>query len=103
VRAIGSLSPGPGPPAPVTTALFDALSDLGWIEGKNIAFERRYAENRLERLPLAAEFARLRRMYPPRRRGVEGATMDYTKLTLAELRAQHAPRPKAVGPRWSGL
>jgi putative ABC transport system substrate-binding protein len=33
---------------------------LGWIEGKNIAFERRYAENRLDRLPeLAAELVRL--------------------------------------------
>jgi putative tryptophan/tyrosine transport system substrate-binding protein len=33
---------------------------LGWIEGKNIVFERRYAENRVERLPeLAAELVRL--------------------------------------------
>ena len=33
---------------------------MGWIEGKNVAFERRYAENRPERLPeLAAELVRL--------------------------------------------
>ncbi len=44
----------------VTTVFPDALRELGWIEGKNVAFERRYADNRLERLPeLAAELVRL--------------------------------------------
>jgi putative ABC transport system substrate-binding protein len=39
---------------------FNALQELGWIEGQNIAIERRYAENRLERLPeLASELVRL--------------------------------------------
>jgi putative ABC transport system substrate-binding protein len=34
---------------------------LGYVEGKNIAFESRYAENKLERLPsLAAELVRLK-------------------------------------------
>jgi ABC-type uncharacterized transport system substrate-binding protein len=38
----------------------DGLSGLGWIEGKNLIYERRYAENRLERLPdLVAELIRL--------------------------------------------
>jgi putative ABC transport system substrate-binding protein len=38
----------------------DSLSGLGWIEGKNLIYERRYAENRLERLPdLVAELIRL--------------------------------------------
>src|SRR5215471_11944145 len=60
LRAIGYLNPGSGPPAPGITALFDALAELGWIEGKKVVFERRYAENRLERLPeLAAELVRL--------------------------------------------
>jgi putative tryptophan/tyrosine transport system substrate-binding protein len=37
-----------------------ALRDLGWIEGKNIIVEARYAEDQLERLPeLAAELVRL--------------------------------------------
>jgi putative ABC transport system substrate-binding protein len=41
-------------------ALTGGLRELGWIEGKNVVFERRYAENRLDRLPeLAAEFVRL--------------------------------------------
>jgi putative ABC transport system substrate-binding protein len=35
------------------------LSKLGWIEGKNIAFEYRFAENKPERIPeLAAELVR---------------------------------------------
>ncbi len=41
-------------------ALRLALRDLGWIEGKNIVIECRYAEGRNERLPeLAAELVRL--------------------------------------------
>src|SRR5262245_58256539 len=44
----------------VSPALLDALRDLGWIEGKNVTFEYRFADNRLERLPaLAAELVRL--------------------------------------------
>jgi putative tryptophan/tyrosine transport system substrate-binding protein len=42
-------------------ALSEGLRDLGYIEGGNIIFERRYADGRLERLPdLAAELVRLR-------------------------------------------
>src|SRR6266576_5745135 len=36
------------------------LSKLGWIEGKDVAIEYRFAEGKLERLPeLAADFVRL--------------------------------------------
>jgi putative ABC transport system substrate-binding protein len=36
------------------------LAELGWIEGRNLVVERRYAENQPERLPeLAAELVRL--------------------------------------------
>jgi hypothetical protein len=28
-----------------------ALQELGWIEGKNLVIERRYAKNQLDRLP----------------------------------------------------
>jgi putative ABC transport system substrate-binding protein len=49
-----------GPTAVNWVAFFNALREMGWIEGKNIVFERRYAENRLERLPgLAMELVRL--------------------------------------------
>jgi putative ABC transport system substrate-binding protein len=37
------------------------LRELGWVEGENVVFERRYAENRLERLPeMAADLVRLK-------------------------------------------
>jgi putative tryptophan/tyrosine transport system substrate-binding protein len=37
------------------------LSTLGWIEGKNITIEYRFAEQKSERLPeLAAELVRLK-------------------------------------------
>src|SRR5205085_4701740 len=43
----------------LNAAFFEALQELGWVEGKNIVFEHRYAENRLERLPeLAADLVR---------------------------------------------
>jgi putative ABC transport system substrate-binding protein len=51
---IGYLSAGSLVLVEAIAAFTDALRELGWIEGKNVAFERRYAENRLERL---AEFA----------------------------------------------
>ena len=59
-HTIGLLSPASRSPS-VLPALFDApLAELGWIEGKNLVVERRYAENRPERLPeLAAELVRL--------------------------------------------
>jgi putative tryptophan/tyrosine transport system substrate-binding protein len=45
-----------------TDAVFpQALRELGWIEGKNVVFETRYADDRLDRLPeLAAELIRLK-------------------------------------------
>jgi len=45
---------------PEITGVGDALRELGWIEGKNIIWERRYADNHLDRLPeLAAELVHL--------------------------------------------
>ncbi len=39
----------------------DALRELGYVEGKNLTFERRFAEDRLDRLPgLAAELVSLK-------------------------------------------
>src|SRR5260370_38753629 len=51
---IGYLSAGSLVLVEATAAFTDALRELGWVEGKNVAFERRYAENRLERLPEVA-------------------------------------------------
>jgi len=59
IHTIGLLSAGSG--GPELEVFDDALRELGWIEGKNVAFERRYAENRLERLPeFAADLVRLK-------------------------------------------
>jgi putative tryptophan/tyrosine transport system substrate-binding protein len=42
-------------------ALDEGLRELGYVEGRNIVFEQRYADGRMERLPdLAAEQVRLR-------------------------------------------
>jgi putative ABC transport system substrate-binding protein len=62
IHTIGWLSAGAfDPTSPALTGFLNALPELGWIEGKNIVFERRFAENRLERLPeLAAELVRLK-------------------------------------------
>src|SRR5215472_16444116 len=47
--------------SPVLMGFLNALPELGWIEGKNVVIERRFAENRLERLPeFAAELVRLK-------------------------------------------
>jgi putative ABC transport system substrate-binding protein len=47
--------------APLVRALTEGLRDLGYVEGRNFVFERRYADGRVERLPdLAAELVRLR-------------------------------------------
>jgi putative ABC transport system substrate-binding protein len=46
---------------PLVEEVTDSLRELGWVEGKNIVIERRYAENHLERLPeLAADLVRLK-------------------------------------------
>src|SRR5215470_8407701 len=47
--------------AVLVDALRQELSKLGWVEGKNIAFEYRFAEQKQERLPdLATELVRLK-------------------------------------------
>jgi putative ABC transport system substrate-binding protein len=52
---------GAGVQAALNSAFFDGLRELGWVEGKNVVFENRNAENRLERLPeLAADLVRLK-------------------------------------------
>jgi putative ABC transport system substrate-binding protein len=59
VFRMGSLSPA-GNPA-LEGVFLDAMRSLGYVEGKNLIVERRYADNQLERLPaLAAELVRLK-------------------------------------------
>jgi putative ABC transport system substrate-binding protein len=57
---VGILSAG-GESTALSAAFSDALRELGWVEGRNVVFEYRYAENRPERLPeLAADLVRLK-------------------------------------------
>ena len=67
-------------------AFRQGLSELGWVEGKNINIEYRFAEGKDERLPdLAAELLRLK-----------VASVEYSETTgLGNLVLARAPR---VGP-----
>src|SRR5947208_4895755 len=62
VPRIGFLSPfSPSAIAIWLQAFRQGLHDLGWVEGKNISVEYRYAEGRNDRLPdLAADLVRLK-------------------------------------------
>ena len=62
IYRIGFLDPStPSGMAVLIDAFREELRKLGWIEGKNIAIEYRFAERKSERLPeLAAELVRLK-------------------------------------------
>ena len=62
VSKIGVLGPGTTSVLASSRAVFPkALRELGYIEGKNIAIEYRYADNKIDRLPaLADELVRLK-------------------------------------------
>jgi putative ABC transport system substrate-binding protein len=62
VARIGILDPSTASSSAVLLEVFQQeLRKLGWIEGKNITIEYRFAEQRSERLPeLAAELVRLK-------------------------------------------
>ncbi len=63
VARVGYLAAGNSPAAPGRPAemMRQGLRDLGWVEGRSIAIEARFAEGRYERLPgLAAELVRLK-------------------------------------------
>jgi putative tryptophan/tyrosine transport system substrate-binding protein len=63
IARIGVLDLGYSPPAAVALqhVFRQALRELGWVEGQNLAFESRWAEGDLDRLrELAAELVRLK-------------------------------------------
>ena len=62
VPRIGVLSPlSPSDVEPLHQAFRLGLRERGWVEGKNVSIEYRYAEGRSERLPdLAADLVRLK-------------------------------------------
>ena len=61
VAVIGVLNPGNvNPGSPMMPAFREGLRELGWVDGRNIRLEQRYAEWKIERLSsLAAELVRL--------------------------------------------
>jgi putative ABC transport system substrate-binding protein len=79
-------------PTPETMHLWEAfvgrLRERGWIEGQNLAFERRYAEGRTDRLPaLAGELARLKvdvivAVGTPHARAAKAATTSIPIVTV---------------------
>jgi putative ABC transport system substrate-binding protein len=79
VRRIGQLNPGvPGSPEELRMAE-ETLRELGWVEGKNLRVERRYANGRIEALnALAEELVRAK---------VELLVTSGTPATIAAKRA----------------
>ncbi len=78
---IGLLSIGTDPvkPNPLWVAFLDRLGQLGYIEGQNIAIERRFAGGRQDRLrDLVADLAE-------RRVDVVAATAEVEALTAKRL------------------
>jgi ABC-type uncharacterized transport system substrate-binding protein len=61
VARVGFLAGGrPGDPNPASDAFRQGLRDLGYVEGRNIVLEYRFAEGRIDRYPeLVAELVRL--------------------------------------------
>jgi putative ABC transport system substrate-binding protein len=82
IPRIGLLSPfAPSDTAVWHQALRQGLRDLGWVEGKSISIEYRYAEGKRDRLPvLAAELVRLK------------VDIVFVDTTSAALAAQNATR-----------
>ena len=59
VPTVGVLGADAAAWSPWTAAFADRLRQLGWVEGRTIAFEYRWSEGRRERVPeIAAEFVR---------------------------------------------
>jgi putative ABC transport system substrate-binding protein len=60
ISHIGALFPGyPATYSPRTTAFLQGLQELGYVDGKNLMIEWRWAEDKVERLPdLAVELVR---------------------------------------------
>jgi putative ABC transport system substrate-binding protein len=60
VPRIGLIRPG-SPPDPLVEAFLQGVRDLGYVEGRSIAIEYRWAKGKLERFPdLTAELVRLK-------------------------------------------
>ena len=85
---IGALYIGIADAEAFKTNLREGLRELGYVEGQNIAFEFRSAEEKLDRLPqLAAELVRLKvdvivALYTPPALAAKQATQDIPIVTI---------------------
>ena len=58
---LSQFSGSAGPQSPQLTGFLIGMRELGYIDGKNIAIEYRFTEEKMDRLPeVAAELARLK-------------------------------------------
>jgi putative ABC transport system substrate-binding protein len=82
--AVGFLRSTPAAPfAHILTAFRQGLADLGFVEGRNVAIEQRWADNRLDQLPvLAAELVR---------RGVAVIVGNFTAAAAAQAATGTVP------------
>src|SRR5262245_53011200 len=88
-----------GAPIDRDDAFFEALGDLGWIEGQNIVIEYRWAEGGLDRLPsLAKELVRLKVDLMVTRAGsaVQAAKSATTTIPIVMVRAADAVENRYV-------
>ena len=80
------------------TAVFQGLRELGYVEGENLAVERRYSQGRAERFPeFAAELVRL---------NVDVILVETTPAALAVKRATRTIPvvfPTAIDPVGAGV
>ncbi len=60
INRVGVLSGGPAKPNPFLDAFRQSLLALGWVEGRNVAIEARFADGKMDRLAgLAMDLVRL--------------------------------------------
>jgi putative ABC transport system substrate-binding protein len=91
VRRIGLLSSGSRPNQAELQAIYAPLRQLGWIEGQNVVFERRYTDGKDELLrPYADELVRLK------------VDMIVTSGTVATLAAKSATKTIPIVMRSAG-
>jgi hypothetical protein len=111
VALIGFLHHGSPGPSLEVDAFRQGLRELGYVEGRNITIEYRFASGQVERMPeLAAELVRLkpdvivtpvhRRLWPPSRRPARSRSSSRplpTQLALDSSPTSHDPVETSQG------
>jgi putative ABC transport system substrate-binding protein len=106
VAHIGNLTAGRGDNNPHRfEALRQGLRELGYVEGKNIVFERRFADGKFDRLPsLAAELVRLNVAVILTTGGISTRAAKEATSTIPIVMAQDNDlSATALSPVWRGL